>query len=92
MRLRAGQRLTELPSALNQGFGAAELRDVVCERREERRMVFGLQVAEQHVNVLQTMHGAFAMLLLDVLTTLTILQVSARPTVSVHMAGAPLQA
>ncbi|CAL1151057.1 unnamed protein product [Cladocopium goreaui] len=50
-------------------------------------MVFTLKVGPEHMNALQTMHGAFAMLLLDVLTTVTTMDLVMKPTVSVNMAG-----
>ena len=53
MPLKAGQQLGELPGAFAEGFGARELSGVVCERREERSMAFGLTVAQEHVNVMQ---------------------------------------
>ncbi|CAK9012554.1 Acyl-coenzyme A thioesterase 13 (Acyl-CoA thioesterase 13) (Hotdog-fold thioesterase superfamily member 2) (Palmitoyl-CoA hydrolase) (Thioesterase superfamily member 2) (THEM2) [Durusdinium trenchii] len=69
------------------GFGVKELREVRCSGKEPKRMIFSLQVGQPHINALETMHGAFTMLLLDVLTTITIMDFSPKPTVSVNMAG-----
>eukprot|EP00438_Fugacium_kawagutii_P020174 Skav220550 [mRNA] locus=scaffold761:113572:114018:- [translate_table: standard] len=92
MPLNVGDRLSDLGGlGFDRGFGVAEIKDVQCTLKEKtpsgHRMVFALKVGPEHINALQTMHGAFAMLLLDVLTTLTIMDLVMKPTVSVNMAG-----
>ncbi|CAK9027483.1 unnamed protein product [Durusdinium trenchii] len=84
MPLKVGAKLGEFP---HKGFGVKELREVRCSGKEPKRMIFSLQVGQPHINALETMHGAFTMLLLDVLTTITIMDFSPKPTVSVNMAG-----
>lgn len=88
MPLKVGDQLSDLGGlGFDKGFGVAEIKDVQCTLKEKNRMVFALKVGPEHINALQTMHGAFAMLLLDVLTTLTTMDLVMKPTVSVNMAG-----
>eukprot|EP00434_Breviolum_minutum_P042052 symbB.v1.2.037411.t1/scaffold5517.1/size26243/2 len=87
MPLNVGDKIGNLPFGFDKGFGVAEIKEVRCKAKEPNRMVFSLKVGPKHINALQTMHGAFAMLLLDVLTTLTVMNLGMKPSVSVNMAG-----
>ncbi|CAE7803770.1 ACOT13 [Symbiodinium sp. CCMP2456] len=85
-RIPVGMRMGDLPF-FNAGFGVQELKDAAVAAVEPGFITFKMKVGPEHVNALQTLHGAFSMLLLDCLTTVVINQMDQRPSVSVNMTG-----
>mmetsp|Transcript_62588 Transcript_62588/g.117076 ORF Transcript_62588/g.117076 Transcript_62588/m.117076 type:complete len:143 (+) Transcript_62588:71-499(+) len=86
LSVKVGSKMGDL-AFFNAGFGVKELKDATVSAVEPGCITFSMKVGPEHVNPLQTLHGAFSMLVLDCLTTVVITQVLSRPSVTVNMTG-----